>query len=159
MAENIEEYTLIDDLKPNLRSINIKVKCTSKNEERTVVSRSTGEILRITEALVGDETGSVYLTLWNKDIDQIEIDHVYKLKNVYTKLFKGSLRLNIGRYGNCEEIDREELVDLNTENNLSDKYYEQSLSYHSNRGYSGGYGSDQGSYKHNKSGYYRKKRY
>jgi len=105
MTETIEEFKIIDDLRPNSRSINIKIKCNSKNEEREVTSRKTGENLRVTEALVGDETGSIYLTLWNDDIDKMEVDHIYKLINVYTTVFRGSLRLNIGKYGKllCED--------------------------------------------------------
>ena len=168
MSENIEEFKIIDDLKPGLRSINIKVKCSSKNDEREITSRKTGEILRVTEALVGDETGSIFLTLWNDDIDKIEVDHVYQLTNVYTTVFKGSLRLNIGKYGSYEEIDTEEIKDINTDNNLSDKVYEQPQKYRSGGyggrkfgggggGYSGGGGRRP--YKGSRKGPYNKRRY
>ncbi|MHA1300347.1 MAG: single-stranded DNA-binding protein [Candidatus Helarchaeota archaeon] len=167
MTENVEEFKIIDDLRPGLRAINIKIKCNSKNEEREVTSRKTGESLRVTEALVGDETGSIYLTLWNTDIDKMEIDHVYKLTNVYTTVFKGSLRLNIGKYGSFEELNDEEINDVNTENNLSDKIYDQPRRYRSSGGYGGskyggggGYGGGgRRSYKGNRRGSYGKKRY
>ena len=164
MAENVEEFKVVDDLRPGLRSINIKIKCDSKNDEREVTSRKTGETFRVTEALVGDETGSIYLTLWNEDIDKMENDHVYQLKNVYTTVFKGSLRLNIGKYGSFEEIFDEELKDINTDNNLSDKVYEQPQKYRSGGYGGGGYGGGGGGggrrpYKGDKRGFYRKKRY
>ncbi len=166
-----EEFKLVDDLKPGLRSINIKVKCSSKNEEKEVTSRKTGETLRVTEALIGDETGSIYLTLWNDDIDKIEVDHVYQLTNVYTTVFKGSLRLNIGKYGSLEEITDSELKEVNTDNNLSDKMYEQPQKYRSGGGYGGygggskygggggGYGGGRKPYKSDRRGSYGKKRY
>ncbi len=124
-----EEFKIVDELRPGLRGINIKVRCNSKNEEREVVSRKTGETLRVTEALVGDETGSVLLTLWNEDIDKMEPDHIYQLNNAYTTVFKGSLRLNLGKYGTMEEIDESTPADVNLGNNLSDKVYEQPRSY------------------------------
>ncbi|MFX1293511.1 MAG: single-stranded DNA-binding protein [Promethearchaeota archaeon] len=120
-----EEYIVIEDLRPGLRSINIKVKCGNKNEEREVISKKTGDTLRVTEALVGDATGCILLTLWNDDIDKAQEDSVYKLDNVYTTIFRGSLRLNIGKYGNMEEIDADGFGEINVENNLSDKVYEQ----------------------------------
>ena len=92
-----EEYIVVEELKPGLRGINVKVKCASKNEEREVIARRTGETLRVTEALVGDETGSVLLTLWNDDIDKMEVEKNYVLSNAYTTVFKSSLRLNIGK--------------------------------------------------------------
>ncbi len=124
-----EEFKIVDELRPGLRGINIKVRCNSKNEEREVVSRKSGETLRVTEALVGDETGSVLLTLWNEDIDKMEPDHIYQLNNAYTTVFKGSLRLNLGKYGTMEEIDESTPADVNLGNNLSDKVYEQPRSY------------------------------
>ena len=124
-----EEFKIVNELKPGLRGINIKVRCNSKNEEREVISRRTGETLRVTEALVGDETGSVLLTLWNEDIDRMQEDRVYQLSNAYTTVFKGSLRLNIGKYGSMEEIESDEPVEVNLENNLSDKVYEQEPRY------------------------------
>ena len=165
MTENIEEFKIVDDLRPNLRSINIKIKCSSKNEEKEVTSRKTGETLRVTEALVGDETGSIYLTLWNDDIDKMEIDRVYKLINVYTTVFRGSLRLNIGKYGSFEEINDEEFKDVNIENNLSDKFYEQPQRYRQGGGYGGSsrYGGGYGGggrrpYKGNRRGSYGSRR-
>ena len=124
-----EEFKIVDELRPGLRGINIKVRCNSKNEEREVVSRKSGETLRVTEALVGDETGSVLLTLWNEDIDKMEPDHIYQLGNVYTTVFKGSLRLNIGKYGTMKEIDESTPAEINLGNNLSDKVYEQERRY------------------------------
>ncbi|NVM01000.1 MAG: single-stranded DNA-binding protein [Candidatus Helarchaeota archaeon] len=133
-----EEFIIVDELKPGLRGINIKVRCNSKNEEREVISRKTGETFKVTEALVGDETASILLTLWNDDIDKVEIDKNLKLINVYTTVFKGSLRLNIGKYGSFEEISDEELNEVNTENNLSNREYEQPRKFR--REYGGGGG-------------------
>ncbi|MFX1295892.1 MAG: single-stranded DNA-binding protein [Promethearchaeota archaeon] len=153
-----EEFKVINDLRPGLRGINIKVRCSSINEEREVVSRKTGEPQRVTEALVGDETGSILLTLWNEDIDKMQIQHIYRLGNAYTTIFRGSIRLNIGRYGSIEEIEEETPSEVNTENNLSDKVYEQEPRYRprysgSGGGRSGYSGGGRRPYRGNKGGY------
>ena len=134
-----EEFKVVSDLRPGLRGINIKVKCLSKNEEREVVSKNTGDALRVTEALVGDQSGSILLTLWNDDIDKIELEKVYQLNNSYTSVFKGSLRLNIGRDGTAAEIS-EAITEVNETNNLSDKVYEDRRSFRPS------YGGDRSSY-------------
>jgi replication factor A1 len=155
MSES-EEFKIVDELKPGLRRINIKVRCNSKNEVREIVSKKTGETLRVTEALVGDETGSILLTLWNDDIDKMQSDHVYELSNTYTTVFKGSLRLNLGRYGNLKEINENAPAEVKLDNNLSDKVYEQERTFRPRYGggdRSGGYGggrpyrSDRGGYR------------
>jgi ssDNA-binding replication factor A large subunit len=148
-----EEFKVVSDLRPGLRGINVKVKCLSKNEEREVVSKNTGDALRVTEALVGDQSGSILLTLWNDDIDKIELEKVYQLNNTYTSVFKGSLRLNIGRDGTAAAIT-EAITEVNETNNLSDKIYEDRRSFRpsyggdrsSSRGYGGGGGGRSGGY-------------
>ncbi len=114
--------TSVGDLFPRSREVNVKVKVVKINEVREVTSRRDGSINRVTEALVGDETGSIYLTLWNENIEKVEVDSTIKIENGYCNLFKGNMRLNIGRYGSMAVIDED--ITANTENNLSDKMYE-----------------------------------
>ncbi|NVM56022.1 MAG: single-stranded DNA-binding protein [Candidatus Helarchaeota archaeon] len=149
-----EEYKVVDELRPGLRGINVKVRCVSKNEEREVIARRTGETLRVTEALVGDETGSILLTLWNDDIDKMQESQNYTLNNAYTTVFKSSLRLNIGKYGSMEDLEEDSPAEANEENNLSDKVYEQQQRYRPRYGGGGGGGyGGRKSYRDDRSGY------
>jgi replication factor A1 len=84
---------------------------------------------RVAEALVGDETGTIYMTLWDNVLDEIEDDMVLDVKDAYVNLFKGSMRLNLGRYGSYEVIDEAPFDDVNLENNLSSKVFEQQRGY------------------------------
>jgi len=124
MSES-EELKKVEELRPGLRGINLKIKCGTKNDEKEVVSKQTGETLRVTEAIVGDESGSILMTLWNDDIDKMVSDHVYKVSNAYTTVFKTSLRLNIGKYGAFEEIQEEVTPNFDDALNTSKKEYQQ----------------------------------
>jgi replication factor A1 len=126
LSENnvVEEFITVEELTPNSRRVNLKVKVVSKNEEREVVSRKTGETLRVTEALVGDETGTVYLTLWNEDVDKVKVDQVIQVENGFVSLFKGFMRLNIGKYGTLKEIESEDFGEVNQDKNMSDQEYQ-----------------------------------
>ncbi len=110
----------IEELKPYQKKIDVIVKTVEKNEVREVVSKLDDSRHRVTEALVGDETGAILLTLWDEAIDKAEIGKVYKIENGYTQFFKNSLRLSIGRFGKFEE-SKEEIEEVNTENNMSEK--------------------------------------
>ena len=139
-----EEIGTIGDLRPGIKGINVKFKCISKNEEREVASKQTEDNLRVNEALISDESGAILLTLWNADIDAVVVDHFYKLKNSHTTVFKGSLRLNKGRYGVLEELTETDVPTINEENNLSDKIYEEKRNfspYGRDRSYSRPYGN------------------
>jgi hypothetical protein len=51
-------------------------------------------------------------------------------------LFRGSMRLNIGRYGSSEVVEEAPFEDVNLDNNLSSKQFERPQ-----RGYGRGRGS------------------
>ena len=81
---------------------------------------------RVAEALVGDETGCVLLNLWDDQISVFNKGDVIEIKNGCTSLFRGFLRMNIGRRGTVEKVDKE-IGEVNTENNLSKEMHESFL--------------------------------
>jgi len=118
----------IESLDPQSRQINVTVKVVSKSPVRETVSRSDGSAHRVADALVGDETGAIYLTLWDDNIEKVSEGDIISIKNGYVSLFKGSMRLNIGRFGSFERAEVS-LPEVNTKNNLSEKRFEQERRY------------------------------
>jgi replication factor A1 len=140
----------IDSLNPQSRQLNLTVKVVSKGEVRETISRSDGSTHKVTDALVGDETGSIYMTLWDDNIEKVKEGDIIDVKNGYVSLFKGSMRLNIGRFGSFE-ASKGTIAEVSDKNNLSDKRYEQERRYSNSRpsygdrgGYGGGRGGDRG---------------
>ena len=115
----------VGDLTQYSRSVNTVVKVISKTEPRDVTSRTDQSAHKVCEALVADETGSVYMTLWDEKIDELEDDSVIGITNGYINLFRGSIRLNLGRYGSYEVLEEAPFEDVNLDNNLSSKVFEQ----------------------------------
>jgi len=131
-----EELVKVETLTPNSRGVNTIVKVVSKGEVRSVTGRDYS-VRRVADALVGDETGCIYMTLWDEKIDAINEEATMSITNGYINLFRGNMRLNIGKYGSYELVEDSPITEVNTENNLSDKRYEQERRF--NRG-GGGYG-------------------
>jgi len=115
----------VGDLTQYSRSVNTVVRVISKTEPREVTSRADQSAHKVCEALVADETGSVYMTLWDEKIDELEDDSVIRITNGYINLFRGSMRLNLGRYGSYEVLEEAPFEDVNLDNNLSSKVFEQ----------------------------------
>lgn len=115
----------VSDLKPNSRWFTITVKVLKLNEEKTVLSRSDGSQHRVAEALVGDETGTILMSLWDDDIDKVRglVGSTIKLQNGFVTLYRGSMRLGLGRFGSIEEAE-EEINEVNESVNVSEKRYE-----------------------------------
>ncbi len=108
----------IAELKPGMKSVNITFKVLNTSEEREVESRKTGETYRVVDAQVGDSTGIILMPIWNETIDSIEEGESYTLSNGYTGLFKGNLRLQLGKFGSIAEAE-EPIDEVNSEVDMS----------------------------------------
>ena len=115
----------IGELNPSSRAVNVLAKVLSKSEVRNVAAGRDGEPHKVSDALVGDETGCVYLTLWDDNIEKVNDGDTVNIKNGYINLFRGNMRLNVGRYGTLEISETPIAGEVNTENNMSTKVYEQ----------------------------------
>ena len=140
--DNEVDMVKIGNLTQYSRKVYTVAKVISKTEEREVTSRSDMSTHRVAEALIADETGSIYLTLWDDVLDQVEDDQILNIKDAYVNLFRGSMRLNLGRYGSYELLDEAPFEDVDLDNNLSSKVFErQPRGY--DRGRGRGYGRGQ----------------
>ena len=89
----------IKELRDGMRRINVVAKVIEKSEPREVRSRYKDETYRVADAKISDESGTIKLTLWNKQIDQVNVDDTVKIENGYIRSFRGEIQLNVGRYG------------------------------------------------------------
>ena len=115
----------VGDLTPQSKAVNVTAKVVSKTEVREIPMGRDGSAHKVSDALIGDETGVVYLTLWDDNIEKVNEADTVRIENGYVTLFKGNIRLNIGKYGKLEQAKEPLAVEVNTENNVSSKTYEQ----------------------------------
>lgn len=129
----------VGELSPTSRAVNVTAKVVSKSEVRNIAAGRDGAPHRVCDALVGDETGCVYLTLWDDNIEKLNEGDTVNIKNGYVNLFRGNMRLNVGRYGTLEVAEEPLEGEVNTENNLSSKVYERPRRPYRGRRGGGGY--------------------
>ena len=89
----------IKDLRNGMKHVNVEAKVTEKTDTREVSSRYKDETYKVATAIVADETGTIKLTLWNEQIDQVNVNDTVKVENGYVTSFRGEIQLNIGKYG------------------------------------------------------------
>jgi replication factor A1 len=82
-----------------MKRVSIEAKVTEKSDPREVTSRFKDQTYKIADAIITDETGRIKLTLWNEQIDQVNVDNIVKIENGYVTSFKGEIQMNIGKYG------------------------------------------------------------
>jgi len=153
----------IGELNPSSRAVNVLAKVVSKSEIRNIAAGRDGAPHKVSDALVGDETGCVYLTLWDDNIEKVKEGDTVSVKNGYVNLFRGNIRLNIGKYGTLEISEQAIAGEVNSENNVSSKVYEQERRPFrgggGGRGFGGGYGGGRGYGGRDRRGGFRDRRY
>jgi replication factor A1 len=129
----------VAELKPRMKNVTISFKVISKGEEREIESRNDGTSHRVCDITVGDASGVVQVPLWDDVIDSIEQDATYNLTNGYTGLFRGNLRLNVGKYGKLERSEAA-IEEVNMDVDMSAEEHEDDRPRRSfgGGGYSGG---------------------
>lgn len=130
----------VGELTLNSRAVNVIAKVVTKSEVRDIASGRDGSPHRVSDALVGDDTGCIILTLWDDNIEKVSVGETIRIGNGYVNLFKGNMRLNIGRAGTLEVAKEPLAGEVKTDNNLSERVYEQQYRPYRGGGGRGGYG-------------------
>ena len=89
----------IKDLRDGMKRVSVEGRVVEKGNTREVRSKYKDETYRIADAMVADETGSIKLTLWNEQIEQVNVDNIIKIENGYVTSFRGEIQLNVGKFG------------------------------------------------------------
>lgn len=89
----------IGELRDGAKRVNVQAKVVEKRETREVMSRYKDETYKVATVIVADETGSIKLTLWNEQIEQVNVNDMVTIENGYVTSFKGEIQLNVGKFG------------------------------------------------------------
>ena len=95
----------------------------------------------ICEGLVGDETGTVIMSFWNDECEEVNNGMTIDLKDARANLVRGHMRISLGKKGSMKEADTP-LETVKESVNLSDLEYE--MPRFGNRGGPGGGGRSRG---------------
>jgi len=82
-----------------MKSVSVEAKVVEKTTPRQVLSRYKDEMYNVATAIINDGSGSIKLTLWNDQINQVEVNDTVKIDKGYVTSFKGEIQLNVGKYG------------------------------------------------------------
>lgn len=129
--------TKVRDLTPSSKQVNVLAKVVSVGEAKEVMGKF-GDPRKVAEAVVGDETATIILSLWNEQIGSIAKDEVVLVDNGYVSLVRGHMRLNVGRYGNLTK-STEAIAEVNQSLDMSQQEFESER-----RSYGGGGGGYRG---------------
>jgi replication factor A1 len=82
-----------------MKRVEVEGTIVDKGNTRQVQSRFKDETYNVADAVVQDDSGTIKLTLWNEQIDQVNVNDKIKIENGYVTSFKAETQLNVGKYG------------------------------------------------------------
>jgi replication factor A1 len=94
----------ITELKPGMKNVNLQAKVIELPETK-IVSTRYGNTVSVSNALIEDETGSVRMTLWSQQSDNVHKGDMIDIKNSKVKWFNGQRYLSLGRRGSLTVIE------------------------------------------------------
>ena len=93
----------IKDLAPRQGNVDITIDVVEKGDVREF--EKFGKSGRVCNAVAKDDTGSIKLTLWNDDIDKINVGNKVHVTNGYVSEFQGEKQLTTGKFGKMEVME------------------------------------------------------
>jgi replication factor A1 len=108
----------IKDLKPRQGSIEVVGEVIEKGEVREF--EKFGKKGRVCNAKIKDATGEIALTLWNEQIDQVNVGDTVHIINGYVNEWQGEPQLTSGKFGTIEVGDKGKKEEVKPEEMKSD---------------------------------------
>jgi hypothetical protein len=88
----------IKDLKSGMTQVCLKAKVLEIPKPNQVITHY-GNYANVTNALIGDGTGTIHLCLWNEMINCVSTGDTIRIENARTAMFKGQIQLKVRRKG------------------------------------------------------------
>ena len=90
----------ISELRSGQEKVEIEAVITGMEEPREF--DKFGKTIRVANATIEDDSGSIKLTLWNQDIDKAKVGIKIKITNGFVNDFKGEKQVTSGKFGKLE---------------------------------------------------------
>eukprot|EP00437_Effrenium_voratum_P006235 CAMPEP_0181423522 /NCGR_PEP_ID=MMETSP1110-20121109/14171_1 /TAXON_ID=174948 /ORGANISM="Symbiodinium sp., Strain CCMP421" /LENGTH=867 /DNA_ID=CAMNT_0023546649 /DNA_START=48 /DNA_END=2651 /DNA_ORIENTATION=+ len=120
------KFIKVGEVAPDARGVNLMLKCVSCTETKASENNSSG--LRIWEAICGDETGMVTLSMRSPEVAEVcKPDASLRLQNARVVMVKGYIRLNVDKWAVLKPAAEPLDVTPNAKNDISAVEYELTL--------------------------------
>jgi replication factor A1 len=100
----VKEMTQLNELQDGMKRVSAQAQVVEKGDVREIKSRFKDETYRICDAIIADESGSIKLTLWNEQIEMVQVGDRIVIDNGYVTSFRGEIQLNVGKFGTMKVV-------------------------------------------------------
>ncbi|MDT7889166.1 MAG: OB-fold nucleic acid binding domain-containing protein [Desulfurococcales archaeon] len=141
---NPNQISKIGDLKPGVENINIRGRIISVSPPKTIQTK--GGLRTISEAVIGDETGRVKMTLWGKHAGSLKEGEAVEVRNAWTSAYRGEVQVNVSSKTELQVIGNDEAPPIDQ---IPEKFVKAPEDYRPPRtgGFRGGRGMRRGGFR------------
>ena len=95
---------VIADLKIREGNVELVAEVVEKGDVREF--EKFGKAGTVCTAKLKDDSGEISLTLWNEDIDKVNVGDKIQIKNGYVSEWQGEPQLTTGKFGSMEVLEK-----------------------------------------------------
>lgn len=87
----------VKDIRPNQGNVDLVLQVVEKQEPRAF--EKFGKTGKVCNAKVRDDSGEISLTLWNDDIEKVNVGDKIHLQNGWCSEYRGEKQISAGKFG------------------------------------------------------------
>jgi len=92
----------INELTPGTGNVNLEAEVVGIEPPREI--NKMGRNLRVANATIQDDSGTITLVLWNDQIDQVKEGSKVKITNGYVNTWQDKAQLTLGKFGKMDVL-------------------------------------------------------
>lgn len=93
----------ISEIQVRQGRIDVSGEIISKEESREF--DKFGKKIKVCNAVLKDKSGKITLTLWNEEVDKVNVGNTIKITNGYCNEYQGEKQLTAGKFGKLEVVE------------------------------------------------------
>ncbi len=94
----------IKDVKSNQGSVDVVLDIIKKESPRTF--EKFGKQGKVCNARAKDNSGEITITLWNEDVEKVDVGDKIHISNGWCSEYKGEKQLSTGKFGKIEVVKK-----------------------------------------------------
>jgi replication factor A1 len=98
-------HVKIEDLRVGMKRMNLIAEVLETSEPAKVHTQFRDNAV-VSNAVIGDETGSVMLCLWDQQVNAVSVGDCVEVKNAHVATFKGKKQLRLGKNGSVTVLEK-----------------------------------------------------
>lgn len=99
----------IKDLQPRQGKVEIVATVIEKKEPRDIATANFSG--RVCDAKLKDDSGTIKFSLWNDQVEQVNVGDTVKISNGYVSEYQGEMQLSTGKFGKLEIVTKAEAAE------------------------------------------------